>query len=183
MLMGRWRKFRKCKRGLAAVEFALIAPVLVTILLGTVEVSDALNAHQKVTLLASTGADLVAQATSVSRTDMSNIFGAVDAIIYPYAAANAHIVISSIVSDGNGNGTVAWSQAQNATPLTVNSAVAVPAGLMAATSCPANTCSVIFATVTYNYTSPFGHFFIGTVPLSDKFYARPRRSATVSYTG
>lgn len=182
MLM-RWRNLGGDESGLAAIEFALLAPVLVTLLLGTVELSNALSAHQKVTLLASTGADLVAQATSVSSTDMSNIFAAVDAVVYPFAAANAQIVISSIVSDGNGNGTVAWSQAQNATPLTANAAVAVPMGLMSASRCPANACSVILATVIYNYTSPFGRFLIGTVPLSDTFYARPRRSAAVAYTG
>lgn len=182
-MLKRWRKFRRAESGLAAVEFALIAPVLVTLLLGTVELSNALNAHQKVTLLASTGADLVAQATSVSSSDMSNIFAAVDAVIYPFAAANAEIVISSIVSDGNGNGTVAWSRAQNTTPLTANAAVTVPAGLMTSSQCPANACSVILATVTYNYTSPFGHFIVGTLPMSDIFYARPRRSATVAYTG
>lgn len=182
-MLRRWRNLRGDESGLAAIEFALLAPVLVTLLLGTVELSNALSAHQKVTLLASTGADLVAQATSVSSTDMSNIFAAVDAVVYPFAAANAQIVISSIVSDGNGNGTVAWSQAQNATPLTANAAVTVPTGLMSASRCSANACSVILATVIYNYTSPFGRFLIGTVPLSDTFYVRPRRSVTVSYTG
>lgn len=178
-----WRKFRRSESGLAAVEFALISPVLVTLLLGTVELCNALNCHQKVTMLASTGADLVAQTTSVSSTDMSNIFAAVNAIIYPFAVANAKIVISSIVSDGQGNGIVAWSQAQNATPLTANQAMTVPTGLMSASRCPANACSVILATVTYDYASPFGSFIVGTVPMSDTFYVRPRRSATVAYTG
>lgn len=176
-------RFRTARGGLAAIEFALIAPVMVTLLLGTVELCNALECHQKVTMLASTGADLVAQSTSISAADMNNVFAAVNAIVYPFATANAKIVISSIVSDGSGNGTVAWSQAQNATPLTVSQTVAVPSGLMPAADCAKDACSVILAEVTYDYTSPIGRFILGTVPMADTFYAHPRRSASVAYTG
>jgi Flp pilus assembly protein TadG len=182
-MLRRIGRFRKSKSGVAAVEFALVAPVMVTLLLGTVELCNALSCHQKVTMLASTGADLVAQATSVSATDMSNVFSAVDAIIYPFATANTKIVISSVVSDGNGGGTVDWSKQQNATALTTGSSVTLPNGLMPKDQCGANACSVIFVQVTYEYSSPFGKFFLGTVPMTDSFYARPRRSATVAYTG
>ena len=54
---------------------------------------------------------------------------------------------------------------------------------MSASSCAKNACSVIYTTVTYNYTSPLGKFFIGAVTMNDYFYARPRESTTVSYTG
>ena len=58
-----------------------------------------------------------------------------NAMIYPFASANAKIVISSIVSDGNGGGTVAWSRAQNATALTGGTTVTVPTGLMPKADC------------------------------------------------
>jgi len=177
------RRFLKEKKGLAAIEFALIGPVLATLLMGTIELCEALGAHQKVTMLASSAADLVAQTTSVSASNMSDVFSAVSAIMYPYPSSNAQIIISSIVSDGNGNGTVAWSQAQNGTPLTVNAAIAIPTGLMDKTQCAKGACSVILATITYPYTSPVSKMFIGTVNMTDYFYARPRKSATVSYTG
>ncbi len=165
------------------MEFALIAPVMVTLLLGTVEMCAALSCHQKVTMLASTGADLVAQAKTVSASDMDNIFSAVNAIVYPYSTANAKIVISSILSDGNGGGTVDWSKAQNATALTAGDAVTIPSGLMPKDQCAKDACSVILASVVYDYTSKFGSFLVGTVPMTDKFYARPRRTTSVSYTG
>ena len=182
-MLSRWRKFQTSQSGLAAVEFALIAPVLVTFLLGTVEVCNALECHEKVTLLASTSADLVARVTSVSSADMTNIFNAANSVVYPFSSTNAKIVVSSIISDGYGNGTVAWSQAQNATPLTVNQTVTVPTGLMDQTLCPKGACSVILAQVTYNYTSPIGGFIAGVLPMSDTFYSHPRRSVTISYTG
>jgi hypothetical protein len=86
------------------------------------------------------------------------------------------------VSDGAGNGTVAWSQASTGTGLTKNAAVTVPTGLMSASSCAKSACSVILATVTYNYTSPLGKFFIGSTTMNDHFYSRPRESATVNCT-
>jgi Flp pilus assembly protein TadG len=128
-------------------------------------------------------ADLVAQTPSVSPSDISNIFAAANQLIYPYPTSGAKIVVSSIVSDGAGNGTVAWSQASTGAALATNAAVAVPTGLMSASSCAKGACSVIFSQVTYGYSSPLGKLFIGTVQMSDYFYAHPRQSTTISISG
>jgi Flp pilus assembly protein TadG len=190
-MLTRIARFLRAKEGLAAIEFAIIAPVLVTLLLGSVEISNALECRQKVTILASSAADLVAQTASVSASDITNIFNAVTAIVYPFQGTTS-IVISSVMSDGNGGGTVAWSQAQNATPLTVGSAVTLSQPIMSTcntaasnscTPCARNACSVIMAQISYAYVSPIGQFFIGTVPITDSFFARPRKSVSVAYTG
>jgi Flp pilus assembly protein TadG len=176
-------KFWKSKGGLAAVEFGLIAPVMGTLLVGTVEVCNALQCKQKVTSIASSVADLVAQEKSVTSTDMTNIFAAANQLIYPFSSSNSGIVVSSILSDGNGNGTVGWSKAQNGTPLATGAAVTVPTGLMSSSSCARNACSVILTQVTYAYSSPLGKFFVGSNTMTDYFYARPRKSAIVTYSG
>jgi Flp pilus assembly protein TadG len=174
------RKFRKSEKGLAAIEFAFIAPLLGTLLVGTIEVCNALECKQKVTSIASSVADLVAQTSTVSTTDITNVFSAANALVYPYPSSGSTIVVSSVVSDGAGNGTIAWSQAQNGTALAKNAAVTVPVGLMTAASCAKGACSVILASVSYSYSSPLGKFFVGTVPMKDYFYARPRESALVT---
>jgi Flp pilus assembly protein TadG len=175
--------FLRARNGMAAVEFAFIAPVMATLLVGTIEMCNALQCKQKVTSVASSVADLVAQTKSVSASDISNIFSAANELTYPFPSSGSGIVVSSIVSDGTGNGTVAWSEAQNATALATNAAVTVPTGLMSASTCAKGACSVILAQVTYAYTSPLGKIFVGTTTMSDYFYARPRQSATVTYTG
>lgn len=182
-MLRKLRRFRRNESGLAALEFALIAPLLVTLLLGTIEICDALECHQKVTMLASTGADLVSQATTVTSSDMSNVFAAMNAVIYPYPSSGAKIVITSVISDGNGGGTVDWSRAQNTSALTSGAAVTIPSGLMPKADCPKDACSVILAQVDYGYTSPIGSFIVGTMSMTDSFYARPRRSATVTCSG
>src|SRR5262249_34725949 len=57
------RRFARDKRGISAVEFAMLLPLMVTLYLGGVEVSQAVAIDRKVTLIARTVADLVAQVT------------------------------------------------------------------------------------------------------------------------
>jgi Flp pilus assembly protein TadG len=187
-MLNRIRKFVKAKDGLAAVEFAFIAPVLGTMLLGTIELCNALECHQKVTMVASSAADLVAQSSTVSQSQMTDIFNAATAIVYPFSSSGIQIVTSSILSDGHGNGTVAWSSANaNGTALHANSAVTLGQPIMstwnsatnAYTPCAAGACSVILTQVTYTYTSPIGKFFVGPVSMTDHFYERPRKVALI----
>jgi Flp pilus assembly protein TadG len=184
--------FRKAKDGVAAVEFALCVPVMAVLILGVTELTSALECRQKVTAMASSAADLVAQYTQISTSNMNDIMSAVNAIIYPFPTTNAKVTISSITSDGNGGGKVAWSKGSSgATTRATNSSVSLPTGLMAKYTCVGSTCSgcasgacsVILAEITYNYSSYSNttKFITGSLTLSDKFYAKPRRSATVGF--
>ena len=172
------RNFCRETRGLAAVEFGLIAPLLVTILLGSVETSNAVACDQKVQSMASATSDLVAQATSVSTSDVNDIFSAVNTVLYPYATSNVTIVVTSIVNDPNhpGNYIVAWSQAQNGTPHAVGATIAVPTGLVTTGG------SVIYSEVTYAYSSPVSGVITGVIHMSSNFYSKPRASAQVVHT-
>ena len=166
-------RFRRAKDGLAAVEFAMIAPVMVAMFLGSIELCDALNCQQKVGGMASTAADLVAQETAVATGDLSNVYSAVNSIVYPYSTSGLKIVITSIV-DNSGTSKVAWSCAQNATARTVGSTMTLPAGVMASNG------SVILTEVTYPYSSPVSDYVTGTINMTVQFYARPRRSTVIT---
>ena len=166
----------KARDGAAAIEFALLAPVMILMFFAVVELSAAVDCRTRVNNVASTAADLVAQETIVSSSDMTNVFAALNAIIYPFSSGAAKIVITSVVDNGSGGGKVAWSDAQNGTPRTVGSAVTVPTGLITTGG------SVILAEITYSYVSPSTQFLTGTVTMSNSFYAHPRRSATVTHT-
>ena len=187
-MLSRILKLLKARDGLAAVEFAIIAPVLVTMLLGTIELCNALECHQKVTRVASTAADLVAQASKVSNADLQDVFSAAAAVIYPFQQDDVAIVVSSVVSDGTGNGTVAWSVANAAGKvLSQDQAITLSQPIMSTcdvngancTPCAKGTCSVIYTQVSYSYTSPIGKFFVGAVPMGDYFYERPRKVAII----
>ena len=176
-MLKRVRRFSASRGGMAAVEFALIAPVMILMFFGVIELSEALNCKARVTRVASTAADLVAQTTAVSATDMTNVFNAANAVLYPFTATPAQIVISSIVDDGHGGAKVAWSDAQNTTARARGATVTVPAGLIVSGSGG----SVILAEITYVYSSPTTQALGANTTMTGSFYARPRRSATVSH--
>ncbi len=168
----------RARQGLAAVEFGLIAPILVTMLLGTVEITNAIVCNQKVEAMASAASDLIAQKSSVSTSDVNDVFTAVNSVLYPYPTAPATIIITSVIQDPNNanNYIVAWSAAQNGTPHTAGSSMTVPTGLISTGG------SVIYAEVRYSYSDPLGAMIHGTMAMNSNFYSKPRASAQVTHT-
>jgi Flp pilus assembly protein TadG len=187
-------QFRRAQSGMAAVEFALIAPFLMALFFGLVEVCNALNAHQKVTSVASTAADLVSQATKISKSDLDDVFAASADIMTPFSNANTTIVITSLAGTGTKNvGRVLWSQASvpGATTHPVGSTLQIGSttadasldasvdGLLPSTCTDETACTIIMAEASYNYTSPYGNLIVGTMKMEDQFYAKPRRVISV----
>lgn len=158
-----------------AVEFALIAPVMLTMYFGVIEVTNALIVNRRVTSVALTAADLISQAASVTNSDMTDIFKASTAILEPYSAANIKIKITSVVADSSNNTKVAWSDGYNTTARSVGANITLPAGLTSAGS------SIIFAEVSYNWVSPIvGQLMSSGIAMGDKAYLKPRRSVAVA---
>jgi len=171
-----FERIRGEKGGMAAVEFALILPALLALVFGAIEVTNVLIVKSDTTNLASTAADLVAQESSVSNADITNVFNALTALIYPYNSSAAKIVITSIIDDGHGGGKVAWSDAKNGTARSVGSTVTVPSGLITTGG------STILAEVTYTYSTPSTYLVKIPVTLTNSFYSHPRRVAQIART-
>lgn len=168
------RRFRGDRRGVSAVEFAMIAPLLITLYLGGVEVTQAVAVSRKTTLIAHTVADLVAQDTNVNNADMNDILSASAAVGSPYSSTDLVVTVSSINIDATGKATIAWSDSLNGTArsagsvVTLNSALAVPNS------------SLIWGEVTYNYKPMFGVVLTGNFNLRDTIYMRPRNANFVT---
>lgn len=166
-------RFRSDRSGIAALEFALILPIMLMLYLGGVEVGDALTIKRKVTNVTSTIADLVAQAKTVDDNDMKNILDAAASIITPYDENKLRIKVSGVKIDDKGKATVAWSDALHDTPLPQKSTVALPDGVD-----QPNT-FLVMSEVHYDYDPSFGYVLTGTFDLTDQFYLRPRLAAEV----
>lgn len=168
------KSFRSDVRGVSAVEFALIAPIMVLFFFGMVELSQGVAASSKVTQTSRTLSDLVAQATGVSSTDMSNVFAAATSIMIPFPVTTLQQKVSAVNIDSGGTAKIGWSQASNTTPRTVNSTVTIPAALAVPDT------QLIWSEIDYSYEPPTLVFLTGPIPMTDQFFARPRQSSTVA---
>jgi Flp pilus assembly protein TadG len=163
--------FVRDRRGVSAVEFALLAPVMIALYLGCVEVSDGVSTDRKVTLTAAALANLAAQATTISTSDMTNILDASLAIILPYDATKLTITVSCVNIDANKNATVKWSVTRGGTAR--SGSITIPSALKVASS------QLIFAEASYAYKPTVGYTITGTLNLADQMYMSPRITAPV----
>jgi Flp pilus assembly protein TadG len=168
-------RFRRDLAGVSAVEFALVLPLMLTLYLGSSEVSQGIAANRKVTLMARTAADLASQVTSISNSDMSNLLNASAAVMQPYSTAPLKITVSSVLIDAQGKATIDWSDTRNGTAHSKGEAVTLPSAL----SVPG---SLIWAEIQYTYTPAVGYVVTGPLNLKDQIYMRPRLSSSVART-
>jgi Flp pilus assembly protein TadG len=169
-------RFLADKRGVSAVEFAMLLPLMVTLYLGGAEVSQAIAVDRKMTLVARTLADLTAQTTSVSNTDMDNIKAAATAVIAPFDNTKLAITISSIIVDAQKVAKIKWSDNRNGTVRNAGDVVSVPDTLKESSTYPIY---LVWAESKYVYTPTVGYVITGPMNLTDKIYMRPRLSDCV----
>ena len=169
--------------GLAALEFAMLLPFLITLFFGVVECSLALLCRADVSLMASTSADLISQADTLATADISNVYGAAGTILYPYydpstaGSAKPTVRITSVIYDTSKQsatiGKVAWTCKQSGSgtlsSLAVNDPVTLPQALLTSGG------SVIVAEIAYSYASPTSKVIAGTINFTNNFYTKPRR--------
>ena len=174
-------RLKRNEEGVAALEFALIAPIMITLYMGSVELHHALSADRRVTDLAGATADLVAQSSDISGK-MDNIFDAASIYLKPYGVENLRITVTSICHDKDDKGRVDWSSNyENGGVNTYSHMDEIPLPLDDSDN-PVLTIkgtSLIFAEVQYEYTSPLGKY-VNATTLSDHYYLRPRLKETPS---
>ncbi len=166
-----WRRFRDAHDGVAAVEFAMVLPVLLVAYFGMVDVAQLVMANRKVTQLTSTLSDLTARLQTAPVSEIVNIFGAASTVLLPYDASKASMVISSVIVDSAGVGRVCWSSSHPAgTPAPARgTTVSLP------DSAKVPNTSVIMASASYRFTPVLGEVIVGTVTLGNHpIFTRPR---------
>jgi Flp pilus assembly protein TadG len=197
-LFGRWLRLRRSARalvrdasGIAAVEFALLVPVMLVAFFGTVEICSAVAVDRKVTLIARTVSDLTSQAAiTVDQTYLQNVFTASISIITPYASTPVLATVSQVYVDSSGNAKVQWSQsafianaAATQATLTASSYTYlqdVTAKIPTALLIPKT--YLIWSQVSYKYMPTIGYVMAKTgINLSDMSFTRPRQNTCITF--
>jgi len=84
------------RRGVAAIEFALVAPLLLCMYFTTMEVSQAVETNKKVSRIASMVADLVAQQQTTTTAEVKAILDIGQSLLTPYYRSKPTITITAI---------------------------------------------------------------------------------------
>jgi Flp pilus assembly protein TadG len=165
--------------GVAAVEFALILPIMLLLFLGSFETTNLVLAYMKLEASAETVADLVAQTrvnTVLQSTDFTNITNAAKQILTPLPTSGSVLKIAyASVTYNTGSAVIDWhTEVNSATPITTanipNNASLANLGNQASGS----TDSVIIVTLTYSYSSPFTYVLSSSYTLTESAFNRPR---------
>lgn len=174
----RQHRFAAEERGIAAVEFALVLPIFVLLLLGCFEVPRYVLVYQKITRTSSSVADLVAQADeAITYGQLQDIFIAGAMSMQPYdVVTNGEIIVSSINNPGGAGAKITWQRKKGSVTTTSRignqgSVPALPAGLT-----PASDKEVLVAEVFFNYTPIFSTLIYEGSELYSVSYSRPRNN-------
>jgi Flp pilus assembly protein TadG len=131
-------RFLKDKSGAAAIEFAFIAPLLITMYLGTMEISQGVEINKKVGRSSGVIGDLIGQKFDVTKADLNDIMAIGKAMLQPYNRTDPTITISLITIGTDLQPKVTWSRRGKGTtyttPFVANSNTTVPANLKIAST-------------------------------------------------
>lgn len=130
------RRLARDRKGVGAIEFAIVFPVLVMLYLGAFEITIGLSVSKRTTRAAGSIADIITQQQSVTKSSLTDIAKAAPAIFAPYDGSGLSLKVTAIQIDGSANPTVLWSWAPSgAAPYAKNSAVSdVPTEMKKANS-------------------------------------------------
>lgn len=168
-----FRRLARDEGGISAVEFAVVAPVLIFFYLGMNEFCQGFMAQKRMSHVTSMVADLVAQEKSVTPANIADIFDIGGLIMKPFPDSTLHLRVTSVTQTA-GVAKVDWSWGEGMAPLQKGGTIAVPAGLIS------NGQSLIISESTYDYDSPSDYLMPGLTRFSRSYYLRPRHVDTVA---
>lgn len=111
-LLDRARRFPRDRGGLAALEFALLVPLLFALYFLTMEVAQAIEANRKVNRIGGMVGDLVTQQMNIPMAELEGIMRIGEATMQPYNRSQPNIVVTAIeiTDEPTPEARVVWSR-------------------------------------------------------------------------
>jgi Flp pilus assembly protein TadG len=204
----KFKSHLKDERGGALIEFVFIAPVMITIYIGTFQICDAVSAHRKVTLAMRTVADLTSQQSGVSTANLTTFLNASAQVMTPYSTTNLQMTVTEVCvgvytaattttsatcttsTATPAPQTIVISQGYNTTALTTipsnyvengyNAAgTALNSPVVAANHMAQNGQSYVVAAVNYTYVPVIPTTLFGNIAMSDSMAMVPRNTSLI----
>lgn len=176
----RRRRLGPDRKGIAAVEFALIAPALIVLFMGVIELTFRFHASQEATRYVHQAADLIAREHGMTTGDLDAIYDASVHMMKPLdTTSNLDMDVVAIALEDDGSGgidkRVLWRRTAGA---------GVPYDLNDITGLGQVDESVIRVGIRYKYTSPVSTLFGGpNVNFERESFSRPRALRYIKMDG
>jgi Flp pilus assembly protein TadG len=180
------RRFLASTRGVAAIEFAIVAPMLLLMLIETFDIGNAIAVYMKVRTATFALASITNQYSTgtngIQSSDMTAITGSASAVLAPYSSTPVTVKVTQIRMSSATRARVSWSYALNGTAYTAGTSwKTLPSQFTTSNACNSYPCYLIYAEVTYAYAPVLFSSVLSALNLSDSLYVMPRSSACVQY--
>lgn len=180
------QRFMRRDNGTAAIEFALVVPLMLTLYVGSSEAAALLTADRKVQTVSGAMGDLVARANkTISGDQMKDYFDAATSIMSPYETAGLTQTVTAVSVSSTGQTTVLWST-RFVDGQYSNTVAEHPKGesypLPAETIAIAKGQTVIASEARYSYKPLLGIVFTNTFDLNRSALFMPRFGGRIDLT-
>lgn len=168
------RKWLKQEDAFAATEFALIFPVLFSLLMGTYDIGQAMVINQKVMTASQVAADLIARKPIATQDDIDSAVEAARLSMSPYDSSDLAYNIISVSFDSDGD-------MQTEGQETSNNYVGGDDMTSEMNTLADPNEGVLGVTMQYRYIPFFYEFLISEFNMEEVAYARGRKSSVVYF--
>ena len=194
-------RFGGDRRGVAALEFAIGAPMLIALLLLGVDVSRYIIATKRIENVAATIGQMisVSQTGTVSATDLQ-FFHDSAMVIFPQVLADSYaqqiawgadigITMSGVTFTQSGNTYVphlVWTGGTMPRSCTVTMTAAPDTAAPSPSKLPADVFGpsmLVVVDVTYAFRPTIAPTFLSTIPIARSYYVAPRYVSSITYAG
>ena len=167
--------------GVAAIEFAFVAPVMIAFYFGMSEIALGIGADREVAHTASVVGDLATQVSVVNRNEMESIMTAALTVlgVQPEKVSGVTVELNSYQMKTDGSGDIDLiGYARMGPPISAGGpATFDPSAISDMIS---ETSGVVVARVNYKY-EPKTLKFVENMTLAETFVLKPRKSVAVSF--
>jgi Flp pilus assembly protein TadG len=195
MTRGVIRRFARDRSGVSAIEFAIVTPLLLLLLLGMSDITPTIMARFQLNHATEATGDLVTEYSLLQTSDVLNVYAAASDMLAPFPSTTLTMRITNVYSDGNGHAYVYWSCGQGALPpwaarsavtttptgATVNNFVLLSKGQGGAYMYNGTNTSYVMAESQYVYTPPAQFVIRSPITFTNTAYLLPREASYVGF--
>lgn len=172
------RRYRDDERGIAAIEFAIIAPIMIGMYFGLAEIASAISVDRRISHGTNVAGDLATQQPELKDEDIEEVISAAMRVMGVADVGQVSIDMESFILPAEGQPPESRGRIQ------VNSGAGGFANFDASgldTKLLNSKSGVVVTRVRYNYTPLKLRFFDSTIRLDETFLLKPRRSDAVDF--